>query len=332
MKGAILPIVAVCIVILFIAAALAVDIARIHVTRAELRTATDAAARAAVDTLSRTQSQAAAIAAAKQMANENSVAGDGLLLADDKIIFGRSVAQADGTFVFTEGDAPFNSVRVVGERVEGSPSGPVGLVFGPIFGVSNFQPVQSCTATRLDRDIALVLDVSGSMNSFGRFPALQNAVTVFLQEIAQTQEEEFVSLSTYSTSAQNLVQITSDMAAIDAEFRRQRPGGRTAVGQGLQVGLNSVVNDPLARDLAEKTVIIMTDGNHNQGINPLTVANGINNGVVVHTITFSRGANQNLMRQVAEATGGTHLHANSNQELIDAFREIALQLQVITTE
>jgi hypothetical protein len=43
--GAMLPLIAVTMVILFVAAVLAIDIARIHVTKAELRTATDAAAR-----------------------------------------------------------------------------------------------------------------------------------------------------------------------------------------------------------------------------------------------------------------------------------------------
>ncbi len=39
-RGAMLPLLAVVMVILFVAAALSIDIARIHVTRSELRTAT----------------------------------------------------------------------------------------------------------------------------------------------------------------------------------------------------------------------------------------------------------------------------------------------------
>ena len=53
--GAVLPLVAVAIVLLFVVAVFSVDIARIHVTRSELRTATDAAARAAVEALGRTE-------------------------------------------------------------------------------------------------------------------------------------------------------------------------------------------------------------------------------------------------------------------------------------
>jgi uncharacterized protein YegL len=332
-NGAILPFVAVCIIILFVAAALSVDIARIHVTRAELRTATDAAARAAVETLSRTQSTDQAIASAKDLAASNLVAGEPLLLKDSNIVFGRSQPTSDGAFDFVPGLQPFNSARVTGERVTGSPSGPVGLMFGPLFGVTKFEPVQTSTATRLDRDIALVLDVSGSMASFGRFEALQNAITVFLAEIQSSPDDEFVSLSIYNQDAKNLVKITQDMQSIDDEFRRQSPGGFTAIGRGLKVGLKSVKKDPLARGFAEKTVILMTDGNHNTGVNPLVVADdAVKDNITVHTITFSRGANQTLMRQVAEKTGGIHLHADTDSQLIDAFREIALQLPILLTE
>lgn len=332
-RGAMLPLIAVCLIILFVAAALAIDIARVHVTRAELRTATDAAAQAAAETLSRKQNKSDALLAAKDLAESNLVAGKPLQLRDQNVVFGRSSPQADGSFLFAESEDRINSVRVIGQRTKGSLSGPVHLMFGPVFGVKEFEPVQVCTATRLDRDIALVLDVSGSMRSFGRFDALKNAVSVFLSEIQKTPDEELVSLSVYSSSARKLVPITNDMSLIDRQLRRQRASGTTAIGEGLRVGLGSVKNDPRSRELAEKTVIVMTDGNHNRGISPLTIAaQAKRDKITVHTITFSQGANQSLMRQVAQQTGGIHLHANSNRELVEVFKEIAAQLPVLITE
>ena len=101
--GAMLPLIAVSMVVLFVAAVLAIDIARIHVTRSELRTATDAAARAGVEALGREQSQAAATAAAIAVAEANLVAGNGLTLDPNDILFGISTQQADGSFSFVEG-------------------------------------------------------------------------------------------------------------------------------------------------------------------------------------------------------------------------------------
>ena len=54
--GAALPLIAVLLIFLFVSAVIGVDIARMHVVRSELRTATDAAARAAVEAIGRTES------------------------------------------------------------------------------------------------------------------------------------------------------------------------------------------------------------------------------------------------------------------------------------
>ena len=61
--GAALPLIAVTLIFLFVSAVIGVDIARMHVVRSELRTATDAAARAGVEAIGRTESREDAIQA-----------------------------------------------------------------------------------------------------------------------------------------------------------------------------------------------------------------------------------------------------------------------------
>ncbi len=332
-RGAMLVMIAVVFVILFISAAFAIDIARMHVTRSELRTATDAAAKAAVEALGREQSIAAGTAAAVEIARRNVVAGKGLGLRESDIEFGGSVAQPDGSFTFDPDSSFVNAARVIGSRTSGSLDGSVNLFFAPIFGVENFQPSQVATATRTDRDIALVLDVSGSMSKKGRFAALRNGLNVFLQELDSTSQQEFVSLTAYSTESRKLQELTDDMNQVRDKFSRQRPGGFTAIGRGLGTGLDSITNDPRSRPFALKSIIVMTDGNQNRGVNPTVIARQCaNQDVTVHTITFSDGANQRLMREVANLASGQHLHARNNQQLVDAFREIARQLQVLLIE
>lgn len=331
--GAMLPFIAVVIVLLFITAAFAIDVARIHVTRSELRTATDAAARAAVEALGREQSTAAGIEAAVAIAEENIVAGRGFLLDGDNVIFGNAGQDNEGIFSFTAGARPFNSARVTGEKTASSPAGSASLFFMPIFGVRDFEPVQVATATRLDRDISLVLDVSGSMNLEGRFEALQNALAVFLSELDETPQEERVSLAVYSTEARLAQGITPDLQLVRDAFAQETPGGFTAIGQGLDEGLTSILEDPAARPFALKSVIVMTDGRQNTGISPELVApRAVEEGVTVHTITFSAGANQDLMAEVADIAGGIHLHADNDRELLEAFQTIARQLRVLLIE
>jgi hypothetical protein len=331
--GAMLPLIAVSMVILFVAAVLAIDIARIHVTRSELRTATDAAARAGVEALGREQSQSAATAAAIAVAEANLVAGNGLTLNPNDILFGTSSQKADGSFSFSQGGPVLNSVRVLGDRSSGSPDGVVPMMFGKMFGVNSFSPVQSATAARLDRDIGMVLDVSGSMGSRGRFNSLLNGLDVFLNELENTSQKERVSLTVYETRPRKLVDLTETLTSISAGMDGESPGGRTGIGRALKVGLDSILKDPLARPFALKSIVLMTDGNHNEGVSPDVIARQCKRqGVVVHTITFSSGADEALMKKVADETGGTHVHANTNQQLVEAFQTIAKQLQVLLIE
>ena len=73
-RGAMLILVAVLLIVLIVTVVFSVDVAYMQLTRTQLRSATDAAARAAAESLSRTQDTAQARAAAKAIATKNLVA------------------------------------------------------------------------------------------------------------------------------------------------------------------------------------------------------------------------------------------------------------------
>ncbi len=221
-RGAMLVLVAITIVLLVIAAAFSVDVAYMQLTRTELRTSTDAAARAGIEALSRTQDVDAATLAAQDAASINLVAGEPLLLDPDAgdVIFGRSTRGANGIFDFNATDPDVNSVRVIGRRTADSPSGPVGLLFAGVLGPTTFLPTQVARAVHLDRDICVVLDRSGSMNwriqdntfpngrdwcdgpdeNDSRWAALARAMNLFLGLLDGTDDEELVGIASYSAA------------------------------------------------------------------------------------------------------------------------------------
>ena len=80
--GVMLILIGLCIPIVLIFAAYSINIAWMQLTRTELRTATDAAARAGSRTLSLTQTAAAARTAAIDAAGRNTVGGKPLALRD----------------------------------------------------------------------------------------------------------------------------------------------------------------------------------------------------------------------------------------------------------
>lgn len=298
-KGAMLVLVAITVILLLIAVAFSIDVAFMQLTRTELRTSTDAAARAATEALSREQNTAAAMQAARDAAAANPVAGDPLLLADEDIIFGHADVQGDGTFDFQDGVTPFNSIRVIGRRTNDSPSGPVGLLFAGVFDTGTFLPTQAARTVNLDRDICLVVDRSGSMNrevtsnntpsgysnwcdgphpTLSRWAALDEAVTVFLAALHSTDLDELVGLVSYSSIDPNCggvptapstidAPLSDDYADIQTAMQRYSDSfvdGWTNIASGIDNAV-AVLTDPArTRIYAEKTMVVLTDGRENR--------------------------------------------------------------------
>ena len=365
-RGAILILVALMMVVLLITVVLSVDVALMQLTRTELRSATDAATRAGSEALSRTQETSEAISAAKAIAARNTVSLDPLLLADTDIIFGNSTRNSSGNMTFVEGMEPMNTVRVTGRRTNGSPSGAAPLFFGHIVGRSSFEPIYVASAMNLDRDLCLVVDRSGSMKrdligggipgglgrcdpphaSLSRWGALNIAVQTFISSLESTEQEEQLGLVSYSSDHSecginfNAADINQPLDfdyenTIDemASISSIPINGFTNIEAGIVAGAEVLTDTSRARPLAQKTMVLLTDGIYNRGRHPRFAAeDAAAEGIIIHTITFSDAAEQTAMQEVAEAAGGQHFHAPDAAALQDIFREIALTLPIVMTQ
>ncbi|MEL7336730.1 MAG: vWA domain-containing protein, partial [Planctomycetota bacterium] len=246
--------------------------------------------------------------------------------------FGRSIANGDGRFEFSASSRPFNSVRVLGDKSIGSSSGAVPLFFGNALGVDFFEPLNSATATYLDRDVVLVVDRSGSMRDDNKSVDLQSAITLFLDILDDSSPIERVGLASYNETSTRDVSLTTDSVSIRSAMGALEFDGRTSISRGLEDGGQIFLNDT-ARPFAERTIIVMTDGRHNEGPEPsIPAAEIANENIRIHTITFGENADRARMEQVAAIGGGRSYHAEDGDQLRDVYREIALTLSTIITE
>ncbi|MCG8650979.1 MAG: VWA domain-containing protein [Pirellulales bacterium] len=159
------------------------------------------------------------------------------------------------------------------------------------------------------------------------------AVDAFLDVLDGTSQEEQVSVASYASSASLDTWLETDFDLIRNTVGGLNTGGYTAIGTGMQEGIQALL-DSAARPYAAKTMVVMTDGIHNTGISPVTVANDLigSYNLTIHTVTFGPGADQNLMQQVATIGGGNHYHAADGAQLVTIFREIANNLPTILTK
>ncbi len=331
-RGAMLVLICVMIFAFLVTVAFSVDIAYMHLVRAELRTATDAAAKAAAESLARTQSADQAIQDGTSIAAENLVAGKGLELRVSDFEIGRSTQDSSGRYAFVAGGIPSNSVRVTGSRTSRSSSGNVGLFFGRIFNVSSFEPTEHATATFIERDIVLVLDRSGSMLDEGKWIQLNAAVATFLAILDTTPVTEKVGMASYSTDATRDLSLSTDLSRVTSTLSRLTPFGFTNISGGIDAG-KSILNPDRSRQFVERTMIVLTDGLQNVGRPARLAAQEVAaEGTTIHTITFGTDADQASMQEVARIGKGRSFHARDGAELQQVFREIAITMCTVLTD
>jgi hypothetical protein len=154
-RGAMVILFAVLIVVVVGMVAFSVDIGWIALVRNQLQVAADAAAIAGVGELN--NSHALARQAAKSIGEMNRAGGtdDFVSLADGDIELGSWNTE---TKTFTPGGSAVNAVKVTARR-------DLPLFFAPVLGVSKTPVKATAIAFVNPRDIAFVIDLSGSMNN-----------------------------------------------------------------------------------------------------------------------------------------------------------------------
>jgi len=366
-RGAMAVLVAAMMVIFVAAVAFSVDVAYMQLCRTELQVSTDAAARAAGESLTRNQDMIMARQAARDLAAINLVAMEPLLLEDSDIIPGSSDFQQDGSWAFTPNGTPVNSIRVIGRRTRVAPSGSIGLFFAKIFGREDFEVTRASTVVRLDRDICIVVDRSGSMKwdvegetawtssnmwrfemapqPDSRWVALSVATKAFTEALGQTPQVEWVGLVSYASDYNNFgvnnhrvdidQSLTDNHALVDSamdDITGRIFNGATDIAAGIDSGKDVLLDPDSSRPFAVKTMILMSDGIPTSGGDPLVAAaNAAQHNITIHTISFGE-ADQNLMQQIASAGSGQHFHALDAESLKAVFQKIALTIPVTFTE
>jgi Mg-chelatase subunit ChlD len=175
-------------------------------------------------------------------------------------------------------------------------------------------------------DLALVLDASGSMGTsatsggvtktraewqaeaavalVNSLPANSTAVAVI--EFGTVAGTSVVLPLTSTTQAADIV------AAINGVTGTQ---GSTAIGTGIATARTELLANATAG--ASQQIVVISDGQNNSGVNPVTAAENANaDGITVHGVSIP-GGNTGQMEDIANAGGGTFFNASTDQGLQD---------------
>ncbi|WP_115462781.1 vWA domain-containing protein [Winogradskyella aurantiaca] len=207
--------------------------------------------------------------------------------------------------------------------------------------------VSTKTKTTKGIDIVMAIDVSASMLAKDLLPNRLEALKEVAEDFIKGRPNDRIGLVEYAGESYTKTPITSDKNIVlralrDIKYNTIIEGG-TAIGMGLATSVNRL-KDSKAKS---KVIILLTDGVNNAGfIDPkiaseLAVEYGIKtytiglgtNGMALSPIgirrdgTFQYGRvqveiDEELLQEIAEATGGLYFRATNNKKLEDIYDEI----------
>ncbi|MCS7471040.1 VWA domain-containing protein [Stieleria sp. ICT_E10.1] len=329
-------------------AAFAINVVYMEMARTELQISLDVAARAAGRTLAVTDDETQARDAAENMLALNPYANQVLTPGETNLEFGVSTRYSDlDRYSFSPG-SPANAIKI-----ETNGTNQVPMLF-PTLGINlQFRPIKAAICTKVELDIALVIDRSTSMSrdsngyrsdswetgdpapGSSRWIDTVHAVDKFLDVMEASVHDERVALTTYASTPTTDLELTNDYDSIrNAMDDHSDPfnGGSTAIGDGILGGVEALNHGSYARPWATRILVVLSDGLQTMGIDAVVAAEqAAADNIMVYTITFSDGADQATMQQVAAAAAGKHYHADDSGQLNQAFTDIARGLPTLLT-
>ena len=173
------------------------------------------------------------------------------------------------------------------------------------------------------RDIYLVIDVSGSMADQSKITFAKNAATEFVNAFQLDQSSGYrIGLISFEARVNTLANLTDDPSGLKDAISRLRAEGDTAMGDAITTANNLLLQE--ASSDVTKTVLLLTDGISNTGMSPITAAqNAKGSGLTIFTVAYGNDADTSTLNQVATMTGGKFYKALSGQDLVTTFGNIA---------
>ena len=175
---------------------------------------------------------------------------------------------------------------------------------------------------RTPLNLSLVLDRSGSMSG-EKLHAARNAAAFLVRRM---RPEDVISVVAFDDQVVTVAEPATGTSQQDLprEIERIESGGSTNLSGGWLRGRELVAQGH--RDKAMNRVILMTDGQANQGIqNPDQLAglcqSAKRDGITTSTIGFGADYDERLLRKMADAGGGSTFYIEREDQAVGVFEE-----------
>ena len=223
------------------------------------------------------------------------------------------------------------------------------IIFFIVIAVSRPQQISNSVRTKTTSgiDIVIAVDISSSMLAQDLKPNRLEALKKVASEFIDERVNDRIGLVIYAGESYTKTPVTSDKSIIINSLKDIVFDGIIQDGTAIGMGLATSVNRLKESKAKSKVIILMTDGVNNSGfIDPSTAAD-LASSFGVKTYTIGLGTNGNalapvalnsdgsfrfgltkveideeLLKSIANKTGGLYFRATNNKSLVDIYNEI----------
>lgn len=218
-----------------------------------------------------------------------------------------------------------------------------------IMALARPQTVDVSTKTKTTRgiDIVMAIDVSASMLAKDLSPNRLEALKEVAAEFIKGRPNDRIGLVEYAGESYTRTPITSDKTIILRSLTEIRYNTIIQSGTAIGSGLATAVNRLKDSKAISKVIILLTDGVNNSGFIDPKIASelAVEYGIKVYTVglgtngtalspigilpngDFQYGRvqveiDEDLLKEIADVTGGKYFRATNNKKLEDIYNEI----------
>ena len=223
------------------------------------------------------------------------------------------------------------------------------IIFFIVIAISRPQQISNSIRTKTTSgiDIVIAVDISSSMLAQDLKPNRLEALKKVASEFIDERVNDRIGLVIYAGESYTKTPVTSDKSIIIKSLKDIVFDGIIQDGTAIGMGLATSVNRLKESKAKSKVIILMTDGVNNSGfIDPSTAAD-LASSFGVKTYTIGLGTNGNalapvalnsdgsfrfgltkveideeLLKSIANKTGGLYFRATNNKSLVDIYNEI----------
>jgi Ca-activated chloride channel family protein len=191
------------------------------------------------------------------------------------------------------------------------------------------RPQRTVAAEQRAATVVMVTDTSGSMRATDIKPDRLTAAKNAADQLADKLPRDFrLGLISFGTTVSQLVEPTTDKARVKAGVASLTFKGRTAMGDGLSLGIDSAratVTDP-GTGLPQRlpaAIVLLSDGRSTVGQPPLTVADRARKlRIPVYTVALGNSPGTSTLQEIARVTRGRFYQASDASRLSEIYRNL----------